>query len=132
MEDYYTEKETVGRSQILDNFLYNGLSAIRIFRWKSKFAHLEKHLSKLSLKAKFQNKNYLFYCAIKLLFNMIIEFYRTFCIIMKCLNFIALTWILVWKTSVKLSIMTERRQRQGFVFFINNLFPFSLMNGICS
>lgn len=38
---------------------------------------------------------------------------------MKCLNFIALTWILVWKSSVKLFVMTERRQKQGFVFFIN-------------
>lgn len=38
---------------------------------------------------------------------------------------------LEWKSSVKLSIMTERRQRQGFAVFINKeSFPFGLMDGI--
>lgn len=64
---------------------------------------------------------------------MIVDFYRTFSTVVKSLNFIALTWILEWKSSVKLSIMPERRQRQGFVFFINKeSFPFGLMDGICS
>lgn len=53
LENYYTRKETVGRPQTLDSFLYNGLSTIRISRLKSKFAHLERHLSKTSLKEKF-------------------------------------------------------------------------------
>jgi len=61
-----------------------------------------------------RNDNYLFYSAIKSVYNMTIDFYRTFAILVKSLHFIDLTWILEWKSSVKLSIMTKRRQRQGF------------------
>lgn len=64
---------------------------------------------------------------------MIMDLYRTFSIPVKSSYFIAFTLILEWKSSITLSIMTERRQRQGFISLTNKEdFPFSLMDGICS